>query len=427
MVDLAHLAEFKNHKMAELGNYSFGTGDRFGKEGEAQLRAVLKMRESGVEVTPVWNKSHREHETVGTEAHEVRKEAEAAVKALQYHGNYLVDADHIDLDTVDAYLDNSDFFTIDVADFIGKSASEQEQKEFLHFFEKYRQEFKIDGIEQPFNITEKELQEMLNHFLLAMKKAGEVYQHISSEKPGKFFTEVSIDEVENPQTPLDLFFILAALAFYQVPVNTIAPKFTGDFNKGVDYQGDLEQFEKEFEEDLLVLKFCVKEFGFPENLKLSVHSGSDKFSIYPIMNRLIKKHHAGLHLKTAGTTWLEEAIGIAESSEEGFQFINQLYAEALDRYDELTGNYTEVLDIDKNQLPGSSTFQNGTELAKALRHEQNSSDYNQHFRQLMHVSYKIAAEKNKKFLDLLDKHRKKVEDNVTFNLFERHLMPLFAI
>jgi tagaturonate epimerase len=104
-----------------------------------------------------------------------------------------------------------------------------------------------------------------------------------------------------------------------IPVQTIAPKFTGRFNKGGDYVGDLTQFEKEFDEDLSVIAFAIREFGLADTLKLSVHSGSDKFSIYSIINRLIKKHDCGLHVKTAGTTWLEEVIGLAESGGEGLR------------------------------------------------------------------------------------------------------------
>ena len=107
------------------------------------------------------------------------------------------------------------------------------------------------------------------------------------------------------------------IADEKIPAQTIAPKFTGRFNKGVDYVGDAEQFAKEFEQDVLVIDFAVKEFGLPEDLKLSVHSGSDKFTIYPIMAEIIKKYDKGLHVKTAGTTWLEEVIGLAISGDEG--------------------------------------------------------------------------------------------------------------
>lgn len=409
----------------DLGRYSFGTGDRFGKEGIAQLKAVLKLEEAGVEVTPVWNKSNREHETVGSDPQSFRKEANEAVRKLGFKRDYFVDADHIDLETVDPYIEVSDFFTIDVAKFIGRDAPEKEKQDFLKFFNKYTEGFQIDGIDQKFRISEDELQQMLKSFLFAMKRAGEISAHISSKKGTAFHIEVSIDEVDKPQSPVELFFILAALAHYQVPVNTIAPKFTGEFNKGVDYRGDLDQFAREFEEDLLVLAFAVKEFGLPENLKLSVHSGSDKFSIYPVMQRLIQKHRAGLHLKTAGTSWLEELIGLAESEGEAFQFCRELYAGALERYEELTKDYTSVLSIDRRQLPAPGDFRSGKEYADALRHDPDNPSYNPDFRQLMHCAYKLAAERDEEFFALLEKNRERIEENVTHNLFERHLKPLF--
>ncbi len=409
----------------ELGKYSFGTGDRFGKEGNAQLRAIQKMEKAGVEVTPVWNKSNREHKTVDSEPESVREEANNAVRDLNFKRDYFVDADHINLETVDPYLEVSDFFTIDVAKFIGRDGPEDEKKEFLDFFKKYTKGFQIDGIDQKFQIAESEQHQMLKTFLFAMKRAGEISSHIASKKKTGFHTEVSIDEVDKPQSPVELFFILAALAYYKVPVNTIAPKFTGEFNKGVDYRGDLSRFEKEFEEDLLVLAFAVKEFNLPKNLKLSVHSGSDKFSIYPVIQKLIKKHNAGLHLKTAGTTWLEEVIGLAESEGEAFQFCQELYAGALDRYEELTKDYKTVLSIDRQQLPAPGDFKSGKEYADALRHQQDNPTYNPDFRQLMHCAYKLAAERGKEFNALLDKHREKIEQNVTYNLYERHLKPLF--
>jgi len=411
--------------MANLGKYSFGVGDRFGRQAKAQLSAVLKIREQGIDVVPVWNKSHREHTTVGTNPESLRNEADDAVKKLRYKGVYLVDADHINKETVKDYIEVSDFFTIDVAEFIGKASSENEKQKFRSYFEKYTEEFNIPGINRNIKITDTELEKMLDTFLLAMNNAAEVYQVILNRKGKEFFTEVSIDEVANPQSPEELFVILAALAFYKVPVNTIAPKFTGAFNKGVDYEGDISKFEQEFEEDLLVLKYAINEFGLPDNLKLSVHSGSDKFSIYPVINKLIKKRNSGLHLKTAGTTWLEELIGLAESGGEAFEFARDLYKESLERFDELTRDYTSVLSIDREKLPAPEDFNSGKEFANMLRHDKNSELYNPHFRQLLHCAYKIAAEKGDQFFDLLKKHRAKIEENVTYNLYERHLKSLY--
>ncbi|MCX2838249.1 tagaturonate epimerase family protein [Salinimicrobium sp. MT39] len=411
--------------MMALGKYSFGVGDRFGKEGKAQLDAILKIQSEGVAVTPVWNKSNREHQTVGTQPQSLREEADSAVKTAGFKSQYFVDADHINIKTVKPFLEVSNFFTIDVAEFIGKSAPEEEEEGFLNFFKAYSGDLHIPGIERKMQISKTHLREMLNNFLLAAKNAGEVYSYIQSKKEEYVHIEVSIDEVEEPQSPVELFFILAALAYYKVPVNTIAPKFTGSFNKGVDYEGDLEQFEREFEEDLLVLKFAVKEFDLQQDLKISVHSGSDKFSVYPVIRKLISKHDAGLHLKTAGTTWLEELIGLAESEGEGFNFSKELYRDALERYDELTRDYKSVLSIDRSQLPAPDEFSSGKQYAAALRHEPNSPESNPHFRQLLHCAYKIAAEKGDHFFPLLDMYRERVENNVTDNLFRKHLAPLF--
>src|SRR5205814_4623334 len=132
-------------------------------------------------------------------------------------------------------------------------------------------------------------------------EAGRIYRHIEKTKGPGFITEISMDETDRPQTPPELLVILAAIADERIPAQTIAPKFTGRFNKGVDYVGDVAQFETEFNDDLAVIHFAVEQYGLPDNLKLSVHSGSDKFSLYPPIGRALRRHDAGLHLKTAGT------------------------------------------------------------------------------------------------------------------------------
>ena len=110
------------NKYLPLGKFSFGMGDRFAHQGKAQLRACVLATELGAEVVPVWNKSNREHTFIGTEPSSLRAEADAAVKALGWKKTYHVDADHIRLETVDRFIAPSDFFTIDVADSIGKPA-----------------------------------------------------------------------------------------------------------------------------------------------------------------------------------------------------------------------------------------------------------------------------------------------------------------
>ncbi len=291
----------------KLEKYSIGTGDRFGKEAAAQIRACQKASDSGKDIAIIWNKSYREHKTIHTDPASVRKNADAAVGNTEWKGAYYVDADHIGLKTVDLFIDPSDFFTLDVADFIGEKASPEDVSKFVKNNQKYIGELSIPGIEIPLVVTEEKIYQIAQKYLFAVKEAKKIYEHIRDKKGAdKFITEVSMDETESPQTPEELLFILSALAAENIPLQTIAPKFTGRFNKGVDYVGDVEKFNKEFNDDISVISWCVKEFGLPENLKLSVHSGSDKFSIYPSIRGNLKKHNAGVHVKTAGTTWLEE-------------------------------------------------------------------------------------------------------------------------
>ncbi len=313
MEDLVLTAEFKKKHQTmsnRLGKYSFGIGDRFARQGAYQLDAFVEAAKAGVDITPVWNKSNREHKSVGSTPDTVRAGADTAVKQLGWTGNYLVDADHINYGIVDGYIPHSDFFTIDVADQIGVAANPEQISAFKAKAADLIGELTMGDI--TLSIDEEFLTACANKFLNAALETGRIYRHIASQKQDVAI-EVSMDEVENPQTPAELLVILKMLSLEGVPVNTIAPKFTGRFNKGVDYVGDLQQFEKEFVEDLYVIRHAVAEFGLPKSLKLSVHTGSDKFSLYPIIRRAIQQHGTGLHLKTAGTTWLEELIGLTEA------------------------------------------------------------------------------------------------------------------
>ena len=236
-----------------------------------------------------------------------------------------------------------------------------------------------------------------------------------------------MDESDAPQSPVEMLFILLMIAQENIPAQTIAPKFTGRFNKGVDYVGDIEQFEKEFNQDIAVINFAVKELGLPENLKLSVHSGSDKFSIYEPMKKALKKFDAGVHVKTAGTTWLEELIGLAEAGDDGLEIAKDIYAKSLDKFDELCAPYATVIDIDKNALPSADEVNNwdGQKYANTLRHVQSCDDYNLNFRQLLHVGYKVAAKMGPRYIEALEKHQQIIAHHVTENIFDRHIKRIF--
>jgi hypothetical protein len=340
-----------------------------------------------------------------------------------------VDADHIGLQTVDRFIPHCDFFTIDVADFIGKPEDKDRVAVFVDAHPELLGTIDLPGLSSPLTIRKQDVQSVAERYLLAVRHSGEVFRHIASLKgEDRMIAEISMDETDAPQTPPELLIILAAMADEKIPVQTIAPKFTGRFNKGIDYVGDLRQFAMEFDNDLAVLAHAVKAYGLPATLKLSVHSGSDKFSLYPIIRDSLRRSGAGLHLKTAGPTWLEEIIGLAEAGGEGLLLAQEIYAYALDHVDELCAPYASVIDIDRSQLPDAKTVAtwSGAELASAIRHVPSHPRFNAHIRQLLHVSFKVAAKQGSRYTNLLVENETVVAEQVTQNIYQRHLKPLFG-
>ena len=411
----------------KLEKLTLGVGDRFGREGVAQLAALQKAVKAGVEVIPVWNKSNREHTLIGSTPADTRSAADAAVKAAGWSAPYHLDADHIGLRTVDRFLAHCDFFTIDVADFIGQATEPADVSAVRDSLRPLiGRTFPGLGQDQPFD--EGALEGFLRAYALAIREAGKIYRHIESAR-GKdnFIAEVSTDEAETPQSPLDLFLILGALAAEGVRLQTIAPKFSGRFNKGVDYVGNVGQFAREFERDLVAIRAAVAEFELPENLKISVHSGSDKFSLYAPMRELLEKHGAGLHLKTAGTNWLEEVIGLSLAGGSCLDVAKEIYARAFSRIDELSQPYATVIDIRRDRLPDPAVVSgwDGGALAAALTHEPSEPRFNSSLRQLIHVSFKIAAEMGPNYLEAINSAHPEIAACVTKNLYDRHIKPLF--
>ena len=413
----------------KLPKFSMGIGDRFGCQGVAQLEAMRKAQADGIEVVPVWNKSYREHSIIGTRPVDARVEADAAVKTLGWNRPYFVDADHVHLKTIDGFLVCCDFFTLDVAEAIGQPAGAEDIETFCRRNKPFVGTFNIPGLETPFTVKDNDLKRIAEKFLFAVKDAGRIYRHILKSRPANsFVTEVSMDETDIPQSPAEMFFILSAIAAEGIPAQTIAPRFSGRFNKGVDYVGNVARFEAEFRADIAVIAFAAKTFGLPDNLKLSVHSGSDKFSIYPAINRALRDFGAGLHLKTAGTTWLEELIGLALADEDGLTLAKEIYKDSLAHFDALCAPYAAVIDIDRKKLPDPRTVAgwDGTQFAAALRHDPACADYNPHFRQLIHVGYKIAAQMDDRYTGLLKRFADRIGPHVTDNLYRRHILPVFS-
>ncbi len=411
-----------------LAKFTIGVGDRFAHQAKSQLHAFQLAAAQGVAAVPVWNKSNREHTFIGSHPQSVFDAAQAAVNALNWTAGWHVDADHIRLETVDKFLACSDFFTIDVADSIGKPAAAADLAAFVARHPELIGTVTIAGVSAPFTTTLADVERVAGKYLLAVQDAGKIYRHIIEQKgEDNIIAEVSMDETDAPQTPPELLIILAALADEKVRAQTLAPKFTGRFNKGVDYVGDLAQFEREFNDDLAVIAHAIARYGLPANLKLSVHSGSDKFSLYPIIRRALQRTGAGVHLKTAGTTWLEELVGLSEAGGDGLALAKEIYAYALAHVDELCAPYASVIDIDRAQLPTADVVNTwtGPQLASAIRHIPSHPGFNANIRQLLHVSFKLAAKAGARYTDLLKANEVIVAKNVTENLYDRHLKPLF--
>jgi tagaturonate epimerase len=415
--------------MITLSKFSIGVGDRFAHQAKAQLQAcIFAAQNAAIDVIPVWNKSNREHTIIGSEPSSTRAAADAAVKALGWTKSYFCDADHINLSTVDRFLVPCDFYTIDVADYIGKPAEPSSIDAFIKHNSTLLGAIRLDGVAETFEITPDLLHKTAAKFLFAVQEAGKVYRKIESAKgKGNFIAEVSMDETDSAQTPVELLLILAAIAGEGIPVQTIAPKFSGRFNKGVDYVGDVAQFQREMALDMAAIRYAVTHFGLPANLKLSVHSGSDKFSIYPAIHQCMQDFNTGVHLKTAGTTWLEEIIGLAEAGGDGLALAKEIYAEAFAHREELCAPYATVIDINIAALPapGNVAHWSSEQFTSALRHDQSSPAYNPSFRQLLHVGFKIAAKMGRRYLDLLEANEAVIAKNVTENLYLRHIAPVF--
>ena len=413
-----------------LPKLSLGIGDRFGQEGIAQIASFISAQKtSGITVCPVWNKSYREHRIIGSDPLSTREEADRAVRETGWSDPYFMDADHINPDTVGPFLPYADYFTLDVADAIGRSPSQDRIKASISKHEGFTKEsIPLEGLKTPLKLSESDLRDFGGKYLVAIDQAAETYRLIEGTKGrGNFITEVSMDETDTPQTAGELLLILAELADLGVPVQAIAPKFIGNFYKGVDYVGDIEEFSREFMADLSAVAYAVNAFDLPKDLKLSVHTGSDKFSIYGPMYDALVEFDAGLHLKTAGTTWLEEAIGLAEAGGRGLETVKEIYRIAYERVEELCGPYGAVIDIERTALsePGEVEDWAPERFADALRHEPSNAHYDRNLRQLMHLGFKIAAEMGERFLGSLQEFKEIIGKNVTENLLERHIKPLF--
>ena len=146
-----------------------------------------------------------------------------------------------------------------------------------------------------------------------------------------------------------------------------------------------------------------------------------------MIHATIKHFNAGVHLKTAGTTWLEELIGLAEAGGDALALAKEIYSQAYAHREELCVPYATVIDVDKTKLPSPDEVCGWTseQYTSALRHVRGAAAYNSSLRQLLHVGFKVAARMGQKYLDLLQANEVVIAKNVTTNLYDRHIAPVF--
>ena len=408
-----------------IGRYSLGAGDRFGKEGIAQVAAFERIKQDGVDVDIVWNKSNREHTITGTSPADQRRNADEAVKATGWTGQYFVDADHR-AGQPDWFIAHCDFFTIDVTDCIGRPTTPEATQEFWPRPSSCAATWRSPDWTTRSRSPTRCCRPSPTGTCSASRRPAHLRPHQGQRR--KPAARRGLDgRVARTAGSAELLVILFAIAEANIPIDTVAVKFVGRFNKGVDYVGDVDEFLAEFRADVAVIKYASKAFGLKPTLKISVHTGSDKFSLYPGMGRIVRDLDAGIHLKTAGTTWLEELIGLAEGGGEGLAIAKEVYRTAHGKYDELAAPYADVIAIAPEELPSPDEVDgwDSERFVAALRHDQSNPNYDPQLRQLMHVGFKIAVAMGPRYLEALDTHRAEVERNVTENLYERHMKPLF--
>ena len=343
---------------------SFGFGDRLGLATAGHITAVR-----GTKFAPVFaQQSVRENARTGRSPQQVMDDAKRAVEIANWDAPWGADADHLKLaDDIPAFVDAGyPFFTVDPGEFVDNSADSYpknvlEQKVANYNWDDLSASYLHQDREHMWGQFETEsLMRATIKYGRAIKHAAVMFNRLSQMKDS-FDFEVSVDETDMPTTPLEHFFIANELIRLGVHFTSLAPRFIGRFEKGVDYIGDLNALDVELAKHAAV----TSHFG---TYKLSLHSGSDKLSVYP----LIAKHWGErIHVKTAGTSYLEALRVLAQYEPDLFLKIYSLGCECYEM-DRLTYHVSAKLEM----LP------KGDDLPSLL------NDF--HAREVLHVTFGSA-------------------------------------
>lgn len=337
---------------------TFGVGDRL---GIACLGHIRVFRE--YDARPVFaQQSIRELNLTQRSFADVLDAVTFAVFREGFRNGFGADGDHLKKpEEVEAALEcGYTMITLDLSDHINKG-DVPDLEIPAEIRQRYLQKtFDVEGEKIAF--SEADLKECLHVYGKALNFAAVIYHEYIAPAGGRINFEVSIDETELPTTPAQHYFVANELMVAGVKVDTLAPRFCGEFQKGIDYIGDLERFE----EELKIHAAIARKFGY----RLSIHSGSDKFSIF----ELIGKHTRGrFHVKTAGTNWLE-AMRLVAMKDPGLY--REIHAYALEKFPEAKAFYHVTTDL--GRIPKLETVSD-EDLPLYFQ--------NDDARQLIHITY----------------------------------------
>ena len=352
-----------------LGNpRSFGLGDRLGIATSGHIDLFMDK-----DVFPIFaQQSIRELNLTDRSYEDVLDAATFAVFREGYKKGFGADGDHLKTlkDVENALSLGFSMITLDCSEYIHNDIQDNAHVFPKHYTEKYLgKNFDIgEGINLTF--SEEELGLCHTIYADAIEFAAEIYRHFFSTAQYNADFEISIDETVSVTTPLQHFFVAVELLDAGVSFTTLAPRFCGEFQKGIDYKGDVTQFEDEIK----IHAAIARHLGY----KLSIHSGSDKFSVFPSIGR---ETHGFFHIKTAGTNWLEAMRVVATANPALYREVHQF---ALSAFSEAKKYYHVTTDL--SNIPDISTL-NDEELVKLFE--------NNDARQLIHITYgQILSQKN---------------------------------
>ncbi len=391
---------------------SAGCGDRLGLATPGHLRAAGRSR-----LAPILaQQSVRENERTGRTPQDVMADAVWGVFQEDWRRGFGADADHLKTTAdIEAFAAAGfTFFTVDPGDHVDSRADDASPEALTARFENLPWEqlesspadltkaltaSPVDLDTGPVQLTEEDVRRAAVKYGQVIAHTVAMYRHLVEHLAGRpFELEVSVDETDTVTGLAEHIYIAAELKRLGVRWVSLAPRYVGEFEKGVDYIGDLEAFASAFAQHAAVARF----FG---PYKLSLHSGSDKFSIYPIAARLAGDH---IHLKTAGTSYLEALRTVARSAPDVFRRIVDL---AVDRYPVERASYHVSA-----ELAGIQPI-----TAKADRHLEDLLD-DFHGREILHVTYGSVLnhpQLGPSLFEILHAHEELYTELVTRH-FDRH-------